>query len=359
MTTIHSSRGASSSVTWLNCSAAPRICTGLPDESSEHAEEGTRAHDQAEAMLLDLPQEKWPYPEMAKDVQPYVDLVHSLIGPGDLLFVEQLVHYDEWVEGGFGTSDAIIIHSDGTMTVIDLKFGQGNRVDAWGNSQLRLYALGSLQAHQFTHNITRVRYIVCQPRLDHVSEETLTVDELLEWAEYVRERALLTYDPNAEATPGEEQCQWCRAKMVCRARAQKVLDVVGSDHLTTADLALLLSHAPLAAAWAKDIEAQAYKLAMDGHHLPGYKLVESISRRKLKSDAAETLKAQGLTDDQIYRKDFATLEDLQKALGGKKKAEPVMALITTKPPGQPTLAKLSDRRPPINTDLSQNFPIGD
>lgn len=359
MTTIHSSRGASSSVTWLNCSAAPRICTGLPDESSEHAEEGTRAHDQAEAMLLELPESMWPYPEMAKDVQPYVDLVFGLIGPDDTLYVEQLVHYDEWVQGGFGTSDAIIIHSDGTMTVIDLKFGKGIRVDAWGNSQLRLYALGSLQQHQFMHNIERVRYMVCQPRLDHVSEETLTVDELLEWAEYVRERAALTYDPNAVATPGDDQCQWCRAKLVCRPRALAVLSVVGSDHLTPANVALLIPHAANAASWAKDVETHAYQLAMDGQELPGYKLVQGVARRQLKSDAPTILSEAGLTRDQIYREELRPLGELEKALGGKKKADPVMKLATTKPEGQPVLVKSNDPRPQMKTDLSENFPIGD
>lgn len=354
--TKHSSRGASSSFTWLLCPGSPRVCEPIPNEDTEFSLEGTRAHAQAEAMLTDG---KQPYPEMAKDVQPYVDLVWELVGFNDLLLVEQLVHFDEWVPGGFGTSDCIIIHDNGLLTVVDLKFGKGEQVFAEGNSQLRLYALGALQKYQYTHNITRVRYVVSQPRLDHYDEETLTVEELLVWAEYVRERAALTYDPKAELIPGEQQCRWCRAKHVCRARALHVLNVAGSEHLTPADVGLLLPHVELVRQWASDIDAHAYKLLKDATVVPGYKLVEGRSVRQLKEDAEAELLAAGLKKDQIYRSSYQTLGELEKLLGGKKKAAPVLEKITTKPPGQPTIVRNSDPRPALDMDTIAHFPTGD
>lgn len=42
------------------------------------------------------------------------------------IFIEQTVRFEEYVPGGFGTSDAIIL-SDGVMDVIDLKYGKGCR----------------------------------------------------------------------------------------------------------------------------------------------------------------------------------------------------------------------------------------
>ncbi|MFR8334376.1 MAG: DUF2800 domain-containing protein [Oscillospiraceae bacterium] len=57
------------------------------------------------------------------------------------IFIEQTVRFEEYVPGGFGTSDAIIL-SDGVMDVIDLKYGKGVPVSAEGNPQMRIYGLG-------------------------------------------------------------------------------------------------------------------------------------------------------------------------------------------------------------------------
>lgn len=41
-----------------------------------------------------------------------------------VVLIEQRVDFSRWVEGGWGTSDAILI-ADGTMHVIDYKHGLG------------------------------------------------------------------------------------------------------------------------------------------------------------------------------------------------------------------------------------------
>ena len=95
--TDHAKLSASGSATWLYCPAAPRICAGLPEETSPYAEEGTRAHAQAEAMLRGV---EGPHPELGRDVMPYYELVRSLVGQDDTLSIEQQVSFDEWVPGG-------------------------------------------------------------------------------------------------------------------------------------------------------------------------------------------------------------------------------------------------------------------
>ena len=353
--TAHAKLGASNSATWMNCAASPRISAGLPNDSSVFAEEGTRAHAQAEAMLKG---ELGPHPELAGDVQPYVDLVMSYVGDLDQLLIEQTVPYDEWVHEGFGTADAIILHADRTLTIIDLKFGKGERVDALGNSQLRLYSLGAVQEHGFTHFTQRVRMIVCQPRLDHVSVEELEIDELLLWGQTVKARAQATQDPTAIATPGDKQCRWCRARAVCRARAISVLDVAGSDVLTPAEFAVMLPHAERARTWAKDVESHALAQALNGTEIPGYKLVEGRSVRAFTDNAPDVLRAAGLKDEEFYRQSLKPLGEVEKALGGKKTAAPVMDAATVKPKGEPVLVPNSDKRTKIDADITSNFPEG-
>jgi hypothetical protein len=358
MTTKHATLGASSSYTWINCPGAIRVAAGIPDKQSPEALEGTNAHAQAEHMLKGGKAAEGPFPDLAEDVLPYVDLVFSLLDEGDVLLVEQTVKFDEWVPGGFGTADAVILHRNGLLTIVDLKFGMGLRVDAPGNSQLRLYALGCVQEHQFMWGIDRVRYIVSQPRLDHEDEETLTIEELLEWGEWVKVKALATLEPDAPVVPGLVQCQWCRARFVCRKRALDVLTVMGSDTLTPADIALVYPHAALAVKWAEDIEASALAVLNAGGTLPGLKIVEGTSRRQMRSDAAEVFANAGLTTDQIYRQKFRTLGELENALGGKKAATPVMKLATFKPVGKPTIVETSDPRPQMNVDVVADFPEG-
>lgn len=358
MATQHATLGASASYTWINCPGAIRVAAGIPDKQSPEALEGTQAHDQAEHMLKGGKAAEGPFPAFAGDLLPYTDLVASLLDDGDILLVEQQVKFDEWVPGGFGTADTIIIHKNGLLTIVDLKFGMGLRVDAKENPQLRLYALGCIQEHQFMYNIDRVRIIVCQPRLDHEDEEQVTLEELLEWGEWVKGKALATLDPNAPVIPGLVQCQWCRARFVCRKRALEILTVMGSETLSPADIAMLHHHAPLAVKWAEDIEAAALAILNAGGTLPGLKLIEGVSRRQMRSDAEQVLIEAGLTRDQIYRQKFRPLGELESALGGKKAATPVMKLATFKPVGKPTIVEMSDPRPPMNVDVVADFPEG-
>ena len=63
---------------------------------------------------------------------------------------------EEYVPGGFGTSDAIIL-SDGVMDVIDLKYGKGVPVSAEGNPQMRIYGLGCYLALSWAYRIDTIR----------------------------------------------------------------------------------------------------------------------------------------------------------------------------------------------------------
>ena len=351
----HAKLSASGSATWLNCPGSVRLSANIPNETSSYAQEGTNAHAQAEAMLLG---KKDLYPEMAADVQPYIDLVHEYAA-NEMLMVEERVKYTEWVDGGFGTVDALIVNGD-TIVVIDLKFGKGIKVEAEGNSQLRLYALGALQRYQFEHGIEKVITIISQPRLDHVSEETLTVEELLGWGEWVKERAEATKAKNAPPVAGEKQCRWCRARFTCRTRAITTLEDSDNDALTPDDIAFLLPLLPNVTAWVKDIHDHALKLAEDGVHLRGHKLVEGRSIRRFTDEAPEVLRAAGLSDDEIYQpKKLATLGSVEKALGGKKKAAEVLSSCVVKPAGKPALVKLSDPRNEMNSSNITSFPLGE
>ena len=72
-----------------------------------------------------------------------------------IVMVEQKLDYSRWVKDGYGTGDAVIV-ADGTLHVVDFKYGTGVPVSAEGNSQMRLYALGALDMFGELYDIDTV-----------------------------------------------------------------------------------------------------------------------------------------------------------------------------------------------------------
>ncbi len=228
----HALLSASGSERWMQCPGSLALSKGLPDKSSKFAEEGTKAHDLAAKILLG---EDWCRgfysDDMIEEVQKYVDVVRDY-AQGGMLFVEKRVDYSSFigVPDSFGTSDTIIISGDGKeITIIDLKYGKGVRVDADNNSQMMLYALGAIDEFAaLGESFERVRLVIHQPRLDHLSEWTCTVDELMEFAGEAKkaaEIAMAVYNgtlPKVSSNiqflfPSEKSCRFCKAKHICPA----------------------------------------------------------------------------------------------------------------------------------------------
>lgn len=363
---VHAKLSPSSAHRWLVCSAAPSMEAGLPDTTSVYAEEGTTAHAAAEAILrgdmeaisVMADEIDGKYPDMPGYVDDYVAYVQAQPGR---LYIERKVDYSDWVEGGFGTSDAITIH-DGCLTVIDLKYGKGNRVDAEENPQLMLYALGALNEFDFLFEIDRVRLVVHQPRLDHVSEWETNKIDLLEWAEYVRERAEYTATDDPEFVPGEKQCQWCKAQAICRALQELTFSVAleGFDEvrdpkkLSNSEIAEILPQLKLLTSFVKAVEAYAYSEIENGRDIPGYKLVQGRALRKWDDlDAVEKrFKSAKLKVAEMFSKKLISPAQAERLLG---KDHPILRDHAIKPEGKPSLAPAADKRPALTFDPTAGF----
>jgi hypothetical protein len=232
----HSPLGASSSSRWMGCAGSVAASANYPDQPSIFAAYGTAGHHLAENCLNDgsnarshlgqvitaKGEEFSVDDEMADAVQVYLEYVRGITGA---LMVEVKVSYSRWVPDGFGTSDSIIFHGDQGYA-IDLKMGTGVRVDAEENSQAMIYALGAHQDLGFIHSTKQWKLVIVQPRLDHISEWDISTDDLLDWADNtLRPAAELALSDNPPFNPSEKACQWCRAKLRCRARAEYAMKI--------------------------------------------------------------------------------------------------------------------------------------
>ena len=373
MPDVHAKRSASSSARWIACPGSIRVSDQCPEPgASQYAEEGTLAHAVAELKLkiaLDKSVSAKELKKLTKDplwtgemdeaTDFYRDLVlEHLYGAGGAeLMIEQRVDYSEWVPGGFGTSDAVIISED-TIEIIDLKYGQGIRVDAKGNSQMRLYALGAFEIFGDLYDFDNVRMTIVQPRLDHVSSEDLTVKDLLKWAdEVVVPAAKASEQPDAPTHAGD-WCRWCPGKAVCRTRAEANLalakyDFAPGDLLDDAEIGGILKQAEELSKWVSDLQGYALTQALAGTHYDGWKLVEGRSNRKYTDEAkvSEALQKAGFKEAMLYERKLLGLTAMEKLVGKKKLAEVCEGLIE-KPAGKPVLVPESDKREAIGSAAS-------
>lgn len=362
----HALLSASASHRWLNCPPSVRLSEGIPDRGSEYAQEGTDAHSLCEYRLKKLlgmeavdPTEHldWYNGEMEECAENYASYVLELLEKAKktcadpVVLVEQRVDFSRFVENGFGTADCIII-SDGAMNIVDYKHGKGVEVSAEGNPQMMLYALGALEIFDGIYDIDEVQMTIFQPRIGNISVSGMSKDALLEWANgELTEKAALAYEGGGEFACGD-WCRFCKAKAVCRKRAEENLkmaqyDFAPADTLDETEIAAILDRADELAAWVTDVKDYAFSQALQGIRYPGYKVVEGRSARKYTNEDTVAQVVSGAGYDPYTHKVLG-LTEMQKLLG-KQKFNELLAAFIVKPQGKPVLVPDTDKRPIMNT----------
>jgi len=372
MSIAHAKLGASNAHRWLYCSGSVKAEQGFKDQSSQFAVEGTAAHELSELALLHgkEPQDwigkplvensEWVVDEeMANYVQVYTDYCRAIAKDADETFIEQRVSYNDWVPDGFGTNDFGAIFLKGKrIKIADLKYGKGVQVDAENNPQAMLYGLGTYAEFSWLSEFEWVDIAIVQPRLDHISEWSISVKDLLKWAEWVSQRAEIALSDDAERVPGEKQCRFCKAKGSCPALMKYTEDIImaefddldddlpSPDILSQEQLRKVLEHKGLIEGWLSSVETVVRERLEAGQDFPGFKIVEGRSLRRWGDESEAERVLSDLLGDNLYKKTMVSPAQAEKVL--KKEQRSVLEGLVVKPAGKPTLAPEIDKRPPIN-----------
>lgn len=377
MSNGHALLSPSGASRWLACTPSARLEEQFPDRAGVAAEEGTLAHKLAEILIASATNklskvetsfaitpvinDKLYSPEMRGYVETYSNYVLEQFEfmkavTGDaMLFQEVKLDLTDYIENGYGTGDIIII-GDGTIQIIDLKYGKGVRVDAKENKQMMLYALGALKEYDWLYKIDRVQMTIYQPRIDNISTWTIDVATLKQWAENeVKIKAALATAGEGEFVVGDH-CQFCKARPVCKAQAGYQLEIARHDFkdavlLDDTDISDILTRSKSFLSWIKSVNDHALRSAIvDGKKWPGYKLVEGRANRIYKDETEVALKliGVGLNENQIFTKKILGLTAMAGLLT-KKKFDTLLGDLIIKPQGSPTLAPEDDKRPELNS----------
>ena len=379
----HALLSASGASRWLNCtpSALLEDKYGLKT-TSQFAQEGTLAHEISELYIrhdvlgickddefqhgMDTCMANELFKdEMLEYVQIYVDYCaaqyndRKASGKSAVIEIEQKLDLTDYVPESFGTADCVII-SDGTMEVIDLKYGKGVPVYATWNKQLMLYGIGAYIKYSLMYEITRVHLSIVQPRLNSISTWEISVDELMQWADTeLKQKAEDAFSGRGELASGD-WCKFCSVKSKCPQLYKDSLELAKDEFredkpkielLSDDEVSKILAKAPIIQDYLESVQKYANEKALEGKAWPGFKLVAGRSQRKwIDPEAAMDAIAERHPEcpaEELWDMKPKTITNIER-LFGKAVFQKEFADLVIKPEGLPTLVPESDKRPAIN-----------
>ena len=361
---------APSSKEWVHCGYSAKFLANKEEETNDASEFGTECHALAEAYIKqslkidDFDEEPVSIDELKSSFRHYDEEMETLAtgyanfvisqadyeekrtGKKPIVFVEQLLEMD-YAPDTHGTADAIIIAGD-TLTIIDNKTGfipvkvfEGNEL----NSQLGIYGLYAYKLFADVYPIKKIRLVIYQERIHNIDDQTVNVEDLLEWEVGVlRPAAKEAQNPNAEAVSGK-WCKYCPGRNVCRQRSEDALSIKVEkkpELMTDAEIEELLPKLDFIIDYCASIKDYALKKAIEGKKWKGYVLSESSTKRKISDEEAvkKILKEAGYCPEVSK---LMSIRELQK-LVGKTKFNDLVGQYVIKPKGQPVLAPETDAK---------------
>lgn len=370
MPSEHAILSASGSHRWLACTPSARLEQAFSDTDSTASLEGTAAHSLAEhklkkklKMQSTRPNTIYDNDEMEMYTDDYSDYVveqytkAKRYDENAKVLIEQRLDFSCYVPEGFGTGDAVIV-SKGKLHIIDLKYGLGVLVNAEKNPQMMLYALGALRKYEKEYEIKKVKLTIFQPRRENVTTWETTTAALKKWANKIlRPKAEMAYRGTGKYEPGAH-CQFCKAAIKCRARAEEKLKLAKEDFkkpqlITDNEIESVLAKIPDIKKWCDDIMEYALEKALNGKKWEGFKIVAGRGTRKYLNEEAvvAALNKAGYYD--IYKKSLLPITEMEKLMTKKTFSE-VLGKLVGKTEGKPTLVSLDDKRPELNTIQAKN-----
>jgi hypothetical protein len=288
-----------------------------------------------------------------------------------------------------GTVD-IQIHGTDVLEIVDYKDGMG-AVQAEGNAQLELYAVGALADVGEPYPWKRVRMTIIQPKmalrgLPAITSHEVDISEILAIVDRLVIEGAAVDAPDAPLVPGESQCKFCKAKGSCAALASNVMKEIGiMFQPTVLDVAQqsadkdpsimddgqilsIMEAAPLMRQLLEGVEKEALRRLQSGQAITGLKLVNGRGSRAwaLQDDEiAEKLIKMGIPKGSVYETKLVSPAKAEKLTWEKRDGTKVQLTerqlkrmeqeYVVKMAGKLAVATESDSRPAVVMNAAPLF----
>ena len=372
MPDIHSHFPPSAADRYLHCPKAYFAEKNVPNTTSAAAEEGTLAHSLAEYKLRILTgtddgegiskEEADEIVKSDKQMDEYTDgYIEFIKEQAEIMmkdqgrttiYPEQIVSFGEYVEGGFGTADCIVVGRK-ILHIIDFKYGSNVRVDWRDNVQLKIYALGAWSAFKGKYpDVKTVRMSIYQPRMRNFGTFEMTLEELVRWGEEeLKPRAELAVRNLGEANEGP-WCAFCKAKSVCILKVTKMLEEAKELPIDKTPLIItddqikgLLPKLKEISSWCDSLYSLAEADAIQkGKEWPGFCIEEGRRTNIFENPESVVVAAEKAGVDVDELMSLKTPAQIKKIVGTKVFNEAFEDLVTSKP-GNPKLVPIKDSKP--------------
>jgi hypothetical protein len=233
-----------------------------------------------------------------------------------------------------GTVDALIDNwDDKELIVLDYKNGRGEVV-ATQNRQMAIYAAAAMEdAGTLLRAYEKITMAIVAPNGEDrkpVKTWTVTADELSEFAETIvrdadRAQAVAAGREVPTYNPGPH-CKYCAANRCnkCPALNSQALDALPDldapaivppvpESLTPEKIGQILTAWPMVKIWADAVEEEAVRRLQSGQPVPGWKMVEGVSRRVI-SDPDGLIAAAAAAGWTVEKSVMRPLGELDKAV---------------------------------------------
>lgn len=289
----HSPIGPSSAKRILACPGSIELVAKAPkQESSKYAEEGTLAHEVAEAYVLGNKIPSSATEEMIEGAKMYAGLIEDIMLAADVInlpvLLEAKVCATSIRADAYGTCDAYLI-ADDVLHVIDYKFGKGVKVKVENNEQLLMYATAVIDT-VIKERLNNIVLWIVQPRNGGISKWQICFNDIEAF------RAKMKASLQSQELRISESCRWCPALAFCPKQLENIKDKFGVqadepiktlpaiENLSTNKFKTFLDNADLLESWIKAVRSQAFASIGRGMVIDGYELTEGLGNRKWKDE---------------------------------------------------------------------------
>lgn len=375
---------------WARCSGYPVFralldSEGLlpPEQPSEFAARGTVGHALVEeALVLLKDDDAWEDPTAAvRLLQSYVGKTRVVDGLDVEITqeladaaVECVLHCCDLVceantpyvfiehRGATGTLDFGLWDADvdGTLTIVDQKFGAGVTVSPRDNPQLQVYAVelyDEVIKFGSTFSVEKVRLVINQPFKGGYKESWHDVSELLVWDERIAAERAACAAPERRLAAGS-WCRWCACATACPALEKAVESAMAQADVPVGVTAVspvqmgerLRQYEDVLVPYGAALRARLHEGLEDGTYASadaGWKVVAKRAVRRWVDEGrvAVLLSERGFSQHDIYKRTLLSPAQIEKLAKSSGLALADLSSQVESVSSGTTLARVTDARP--------------